>query len=113
MREQLSPSKSLSGGERDHMNEVLAVFLWWLIIEILGLIALPLTVRLFRHLPDRGYALAKPLGLLLVSYVLWIGATFGLLHNNVGGIVFSILIVGAFSWWFYAGGKKDGNLLAL
>jgi len=95
------------------MNEVLAVFLWWLIIEILGLIALPLTVRLFRHLPDRGYALAKPLGLLSVSYVLWIGATFGLLHNNVGGIVFSILAVGAFSWWFYTRGKKDGNLLAL
>jgi YYY domain-containing protein len=95
------------------MNEILAVFLWWLIIEILGLIALPLTVRLFRHLPDRGYALAKPLGLLLVSYVLWIGATFGLLHNNVGGIVFSILIVGAFSWWFYARGEKDSNLLAL
>ncbi|MFB0533761.1 MAG: DUF2298 domain-containing protein [Anaerolineae bacterium] len=95
------------------MNEVLAVFRWWLIIEILGLIALPLAVRLFRHLPDRGYALAKPLGLLLVSYVLWIGATFGLLHNNVGGIVFSILAVGAFSGWFYARGDKDGNLLAL
>lgn len=95
------------------MNEVLAVFCWWLIIEILGLIALPLTMRLFRHLPERGYALAKPLGLLLVSYVLWIGATFGLLHNSVGGIVFSILAVGAFSGWFYARGEKEGNLLAL
>jgi len=95
------------------MNGILAVFLWWLIIEILGLIALPLTVRLFRHLPDRGYALAKPLGLLLVSYVLWIGATFGLLHNSVGGIVFSILAIGAFSGWFYTRGEKDGNLLAL
>ncbi|NIO71110.1 MAG: hypothetical protein GTN71_19270 [Anaerolineae bacterium] len=95
------------------MNEVLAVFRWWLIIEILGLIALPLAVRLFRHLPDRGYALAKPFGLLLVSYVLWIGATFGLLHNSVGGIVFSILAVGAFSVWFYAREKRDGNLLAL
>jgi YYY domain-containing protein len=94
------------------MNEILAVFLWWLIIEILGLIALPLTVRLFKYLPDRGYALAKPLGLLLVGYVLWIGATFGLLHNSVGGIVFSILVVGAFSGWFYAR-EKDGSLLAL
>jgi YYY domain-containing protein len=95
------------------VNEVLAVFLWWLIIEILGLIALPLTMRLFRHLPDRGYALAKPLGLLLASYVLWIGATFGLLHNSVGGILFSTLAVGAFSGWFYAREKKDGSLLAL
>jgi len=95
------------------MNEVFAVFRWWLIIEILGLIALPLTVRLFRHLPDRGYALAKPLGLLSVSYVLWIGATFGLLHNSVGGIIFSILAVGAFSGWFYTRGEKNSNLLTL
>lgn len=114
------------------MNEVWAVFRWWLIIEVLGLIALPLAVRLFRHLPDRGYALAKPLGLLLVSYGLWIGATFGLLHNSVGGIIFSILAVGALSAWFYVRKQgviegialdypspellrrsKDGNLFAL
>jgi YYY domain-containing protein len=95
------------------VNEVLAVFLWWLIIEILGLVALPLTMRLFGHLPDRGYALAKPLGMLLVSYVLWLGATFGLLHNSVGGIVFSILAAGVFSGWFYARGKKDSSLLTV
>jgi len=95
------------------VSQVLAVFRWWLIIEVLGLITLPLTVRLFRHLPDRGYALAKPLGLLLVSYGLWIGATFGLLHHSVGGIVFSILAVGAFSVWFYIREKQDSNPFVL
>ena len=41
--------------------------LWWLMLEAIGVIALPLTFRLCRHLPDRGYALAKPLGLILVN----------------------------------------------
>ena len=89
---------------------MLAVFTWWLIVEILGLAALPLTYRLFRNLPDRGYAFAKPLGILLTSYVLWIGASFGFLRNSWGGIVFSILVVAVGSWWFYSRGDREAGL---
>ncbi|MEE8163233.1 MAG: hypothetical protein V3T92_04370, partial [Anaerolineae bacterium] len=59
------------------MAVLVPVLIWWLIVEILGLAALPLTYRLFKNLPDRGYAFGKPLGILLTSYVLWIGASFG------------------------------------
>jgi YYY domain-containing protein len=86
---------------------MLAVFTWWLIIEILSLAALPLTYRLFKNLPDRGYAFAKPLGILLTSYVLWIGASFGFLRNSWGGIVFSILVVAVCSWWFYSRESRE------
>ncbi len=74
---------------------MLAVLAWWLIMEVLGLAAFPLTLWLFRGLPDRGYAFAKPLGLLLTSYALWILATFGFLRNSWGGIAFCILLVAA------------------
>ncbi len=43
---------------------MLHVITWWLIVQVFAAAALPLAFRLFRHLPDRGYALAKPLGLL-------------------------------------------------
>jgi len=89
---------------------MLAVLTWWLIIEILGLAALPLTYRLFKNLPDRGYAFAKPLGILLTSYVLWIGASFGFLRNSWGGIVFSILVVAACSWWFYSRESREAGM---
>jgi len=89
---------------------LLPLFIWWLIIEILGLAALPLTYRLFKNLPDRGYAFAKPLGILLTSYVLWIGASFGFLRNSWGGIAFSTLVVAAFSWWFYSRGDRELGL---
>jgi len=87
-----------------------AVFTWWLIIEILALAALPLTYRLFKNLPDRGYAFARPLGILLTSYVLWIGASFGFLRHSWGGIVFSILVVAVGSWWFYSRGDREVGL---
>ena len=89
---------------------MLAVLTWWLIMEILGLAALPLTYRLFKNLPDRGYAFAKSLGLLLTSYVLWIGANFGFLRHRWGGIVFSILAVAVGSWWFYAREERETGI---
>ncbi len=89
---------------------MLAVFTWWLIVEILSLAALPLTQRLFKNLPDRGYAFARPLGILLTSYVLWIGASFGFLRHSWGGIVFSILVVAVCSWWFYSRGNRETGL---
>ena len=46
---------------------MLIVIVWWLWMQVLGLAALPLAFRFFRRFPDRGYAFARPLGLLLTS----------------------------------------------
>ena len=69
------------------------VFVWWLIVQIIGLAALPVTLRVFRWLPERGYAFSKPVGILLSSYILWLGASTGFLRNNTAGIIFSVLLV--------------------
>ena len=83
-----------------------AIFSWWLVIQIFALAALPLGWRLFGRLPGRGYPLAKALGLLLVSYVLWMGATIRLLPNTVGGIAVALLIVAALSIWLGRDGLR-------
>jgi uncharacterized membrane protein len=44
---------------------------WLLLIGIVGLVTLPLTLAVFRHLPDRGYILARPLGVLLLAWLSW------------------------------------------
>src|SRR5581483_3714014 len=51
-----------------------AVLEWCLAVELLGLLAFPLTAAVFRDLPDRGWLLSKTLGVLGVSYVAWLGA---------------------------------------
>jgi len=74
-------------------------FRFWLILELLGIIALPLAWRMFRALPGRGLAFAKALGLLLTGYVLWLGASFGLLRNDLGGAIIAMLAVLAVGLW--------------
>lgn len=79
---------------------------FWLLLQIIGLLALPLTLRLLRFLPDRGYALARPLGLLLMGYLLWILVTIGVLRNTLGNTVFVLLLIGGGSWWVW---RKHGQ----
>src|SRR5262249_33579229 len=70
---------------------------WYLVVELIGLATFPLTWRLFRRLPDRGYSLSKTLGILLVGFTLWVGTAYGLLRNELGGALIALLAVGAFS----------------
>ncbi len=44
---------------------------WWLFIEALGLAGAPLTMTVLRNLPDRGWALSKPLSLLALGWLVW------------------------------------------
>jgi YYY domain-containing protein len=87
---------------------LIQILVWWLIMQAMGWLALPTSMRIFRWLPDRGYAFSKALGLLLVSYFLWVGASTSLLDNDLGGILFSVLILAALSAWFYF--RSKGSL---
>lgn len=71
---------------------------WLLAIESLGVAALPLTVWLLRALPDRGVAYAKPLGLLVVGYSVWLGSAFSVLAHTRATAVAASLLLGALAW---------------
>ncbi len=80
---------------------MLSLLIWWLILQGIGLLALPIALRLLRFLPDRGYGFARPLGLLLGGYLFWLLTILGLLQNTTAGILFSLLIVGALSVYLW------------
>ena len=61
--------------------------IWLLVIEVLGLLALPLAFSLFRRLPDRGIVFSKLLALLVCSYVLWILGLTHLVPNTIYTII--------------------------
>ncbi len=83
-----------------------AAISWWVVIQLFSLAALPLAWRLFGRLPGHGYALTKALGLLLVSYILWIGASLHLLPNTLGGAAVAFLLMAAASFWFGRAGLR-------
>ena len=89
---------------------LLDILRFWLVIQLFALAALPLAWRWLAPLPSRGYALAKPLGLLLVTYLLWLGASLGFLRNGVGGILLAwAAVLGASLWLGRAGWQRDAD----
>ncbi len=70
----------------------------YLVLQLVGLAALPLARRLLEGLPHRGYAFARPLGIFLAGLILWLGTVYGLLRNTVGGAWLSLLLTAGLSW---------------
>jgi YYY domain-containing protein len=68
---------------------------FWLVVEGLGLLALPLCAFLFARLPGGGLAFARPLGLLLASYPAWLLSSVGLLRYQGISILLAVAILTA------------------
>lgn len=70
-----------------------SLVLWWLLIEGLGLLALPLTVRVFSAGAQHGYAFAKIIAVLLVTYSAWLLGCAGIPYGTA--LLLAIGILGA------------------
>ena len=82
---------------------------WWIAIELMGLAAVPVGAVLLRALPDRGYSLSKPLGILLIGWLAYTLAMLHVLHFDRLTLILCLLVLGAFSTWLLL--RKDRALL--
>ncbi|MGE5463009.1 MAG: DUF2298 domain-containing protein [Syntrophothermus sp.] len=82
---------------------------WYILITILGWLTFPLAYHLFPALADRGFSLARALGLLIWGYVFWLFASLGFAQNDAGGLLFGLLILVGLSIWAY--GSDRGRSL--
>lgn len=48
------------------------LFEMWALVEVLGLVCLPLTVTVFHNVPDRGWAFSKALAMALFAFCVWL-----------------------------------------
>lgn len=63
------------------------LLLWLVTAELVGLAAFPLVFRAFPRLSDRGWGIAVPAGMLIVSTLVWLLSYAGILPNS------------AWAWW--------------
>lgn len=56
----------------DGMGGRMPIPVWLIVMELVALAMLPSAFAVFRSLPDGGYLLAKPLGILAVSLITWL-----------------------------------------
>ncbi len=73
--------------------------LWWWLWLLIGGAAWPLAFQVFRPLPDRGLAFARPLGLLGMGFLWWWGGSLGILPASRGGALAAGGAVLAFGLW--------------
>lgn len=74
-------------------------FSWYLTVTLLGWLTFPLVYRLFPALADRGYSLARAVGLLAWGYVFWLLTSLGLSQNDAGGLLLGLLVLAGLSIW--------------
>ncbi len=74
-------------------------FLWWLALALIGWAAFPLGFFFFRWLPDRGYAFSRAFGLVVLSYVLWVGGYAHVLPYERGTIIGLLAAMALASAW--------------
>jgi YYY domain-containing protein len=79
-----------------------AALVWYLTAALLGWLVFPILSVALSRLRDRGYGLARPVGLLVVGYLTWIAASLHFLPNTRTTIllVFAVLAVtGGMTAW--------------
>ncbi|MCD6286966.1 MAG: hypothetical protein J7M39_13735 [Anaerolineae bacterium] len=72
---------------------VTSILIWYLVLQSMALMGLPLAFSLFKRLPSRGYGTAKALGLLLTGVIFWWGGILRLWENTSGGVLTAAAIV--------------------
>ncbi|MCE7905525.1 MAG: hypothetical protein DYG87_06985 [Anaerolineae bacterium CFX3] len=79
----------------------LGLIVWYLFIFILGLTAYPLARRALPGLADKGYALARTLGIVVFAYAAWLLGSLGVpVSRGLLGIVFAAMaLTGAWQAW--------------
>jgi len=76
------------------------ILYWWILIFGIGVVYLPLSFFLFGNFFDKGYAFTKTLGILLISYIVWLLGSLKILPF-LNGTIWLIIAGGvAFNYYF-------------
>jgi YYY domain-containing protein len=88
----------------------LAVLWWYLILGLVGLAAWPVVARALPSLADRGWAVSRVAGLLVVSWLAWIVASYELARHTPLLVWVALGVVGAAGAWMVW--RHHGDLAA-
>jgi len=71
------------------------VWNWYLVVLLLGWMVFPMVRLALKSLPDRGFAFARLIGLLLVAFLAWWAGSLGIAYSRVTitGVIIALLAV--------------------
>ena len=80
---------------------------WLLMLYTIWFATTPIALIVFRSLSDRGYLLARPLGLLLAAYIPWILASLNIAPFTRQSVLIGLILLGVSSVWICAHFGKE------
>jgi len=90
-------------------SPVVAIVVWWLVVQLIGWLAWPVTRRLLGRLADQGYFLAKSFGWLLVGYGVWLGASLRVLPNTLPSVLVMLGLLACLAAWLTLRSLRRGE----
>lgn len=79
--------------------DIQSIFIWWLTFFVVGIAVFPITAYLFRNFIDRGYIFSKVLGMLFVSYVVFLIGLTKLIPFVTPEVFIVVGIIGVLSFY--------------
>lgn len=94
-------------------RDAVALLVWLVAIELIGLSVLPLAAGVLSRSPDRGAFSARLLGLMLLGWIGWIAASLGLWQSFAVNIAIALAVIAATSWSLAWRRERRGQPLRL
>lgn len=89
------------------LSDITSIIQWWLVFFVIGIVFLPFTNLIFGNFSDRGYLFSKVLGLIFISYILFV---LNVLHILPFGLVSIVLVFWVGAIFNYLIFKKNNFL---
>ncbi len=78
------------------LSDKVSVFMWYVLIQILALLAMPLHFKVFAGLPDKGYGLSKVTGIFMFALVSWILVSLKILPFTQAALLGILAVISVF-----------------
>ncbi|MEK7096891.1 MAG: DUF2298 domain-containing protein [Patescibacteria group bacterium] len=89
------------------MNWILITLQWYLTLLVIGVVFTPLTKKIFKSFSfDFGYPFAKTLGIILLSYFVFVLGIVKILPFDRLALIFSLCLFAIINWFVYKRDKK-------
>ena len=91
------------------MNWISITLQWYMTLLVIGIVFTPLTKKIFKSFNfDFGYPFAKTLGIILLSYLIFVLGIVKILPFSRLNIIFALLLFAIINWLIYKKNKKIG-----
>ena len=74
-------------------SQLVAVFLWYVAVSVIGLVAYPVVRLAMPGLSDRGYPLSRTAGVLMLSYIVWLAGSYAIPFHRITIYIVALVLL--------------------